>query len=312
MDLIALRLFDHIADTGSFTAAATHYRLAVSTVSRQIGALEEELGQRLFFRHTRAVSLTESGRLFHEQVRDILHRLDQATETLASHGKSPSGVLHINAPVSFGRRHVVPLLRDFQAHYPAVRVDLTLSDAYGDPVQSGTDITFRIGSLPDSNLVARELASLRYVVCATPRYLAERRAPASPGNLVEHNCLVYRGTRGLQYWYFRSAHERDWQEIEVEGDLYCNDADALLVAGLQHRGLMLFPTWLVYEELAQGHLQQVLGGWQASIEPAQTSIHLVLPGSRLRSPKVSLFIEYLRERMGDAPYWDDDHSVTST
>lgn len=306
MELLALRLFDHIADTGSFTAAATHFRLAVSTVSRQIGALEEEMGQRLLFRHTRAVTLTEDGRQFHEQVRDILNRLDQATEALTSVGASPAGILKINGPVAFGRRHIVPLLSEFQAAYPALRVELTLSDAYGDPVQGGTDVTFRIGSLSNSNLVARELAPMRFVVCATPAYLQRAGVPSSPDALKDHNCLVYRGTRGLQYWYFRGAQERDWHELAVAGDLYCNDADALLAAGLLDRGLMLFPTWLVHEELAAGRLRTVLDNWEASIEPTRTAIHLVFPSSRLRSPKVSLFIDYIRERVGAQPYWDQE------
>ncbi|WP_462383056.1 LysR family transcriptional regulator [Pseudomonas sp. Marseille-QA0892] len=305
MELIALRLFDHIAESGSFTAAATHFRLAVSTVSRQIGALEEEVGQRLLYRHTRAVSLTESGRLFHEDVREALRRLDQAAETVASQQGRISGLLRVNAPVAFGRRHFVPFLTDFQTTYPALKVDLVLSDAFIDPIQGGTDVTLRVGTLADSTLAARQLAPLHFKVCATPDYLDRFGVPRSPADLAAHNCLVYRGTRGLQYWYLRARHTRDWQAVSVNGDLHCNDADALLAAGLAHRGLMMFPTWVVHRELCSGALQPVLDEWDASTEPTRTAIHFVFPSSRLRSPKVALFMDAFREYVGETPYWDE-------
>lgn len=304
MELIALRLFDHIAESGSFTAAATHFRLAVSTVSRQVGALEEEVGQRLLHRHTRAVSLTESGRLFHDEVREVLRRLDQAAETVASQQGVPSGLLRVNAPVTFGRRHLIPFLAGFQRRYPGLKIDLVLSDAFSDPIQGGTDVTLRVGTLADSTLSARQLAPLHFRVCATPDYLERFGVPESPADLAAHNCLVYRGVRGLQYWYMRERHARDWQEVSVDGDLHCNDADALLAAGLEHRGLMMFPTWVVHRELGNGALRPVLEDWEASTEPTPTAMHFVFPSNRLRAPKVALFMDAFREYVGEPPYWD--------
>lgn len=305
MDLNALRTFERVAATGSFTAAARHFHMAVSSVSRQVGSLEKSLGIRLLYRHTRAVTLTEAGQQYYEQIRGTLEQLDQATEALKSPPRAPSGTLHINSPVAFGRHQVVPLLRGFQTRYPDVRAELLLTDALTDPVREGSDITFRVGQLADSSLIARPLAPMHYVVAAAPAYLLEHGTPKTPEALKDHDCLLYQGQMGRQRWYFEHPESREPVAYELTGSLYSNDADSLLQAAILGQGIVLFPTWLMNESLASKQLVRLLSTWRCEVVPERRMIHVLTTDGRLRTPKVAAFMNYLQETIGDTPPWDD-------
>ncbi|PAU74869.1 LysR family transcriptional regulator [Halomonas salipaludis] len=304
MDLNALRMFERVAATGSFTAAAHHFHRAVSSVSRQIRGLEESLGQPLFYRHTRAVTLTESGWRYYEEVRDILERLDMATEALTQPQAEPSGVLRINAPVAFGQRQVVPLLHRFQRRFPGIKVELQLNDRVVDPVREGHDITFRVGHLADSSLVARQLAPMNYIVAASPDYLARQGTPQTPEALSEHDCLTYQGELGRQRWYFQHGEAPKEVAYEVDGSLASNDAESLVRAALLGQGLVMFPTWLIAEELAQGSLMALLESWRGEVMPGRRKLYVLTRERQLRIPKLRAFMEYLFEAMSPCPPWD--------
>ncbi|MCX2524448.1 LysR family transcriptional regulator [Larsenimonas sp. GH2-1] len=308
MDLNALRTFERVAATGSFTAAARHFHRAVSSVSRQISALEQSLGVRLLYRHTRAVTLTEAGRQYYEQIRGTLEQLDQATEALKSPTLEPSGTLHINSPVAFGRHQVVGLVRGFHARYPAIRTELLLTDTMTDPVREGSDITFRVGRLADSSLIARPLAPMHYVVAAAPAYLAEHGTPDTPDALQHHDCLLYQGQMGRQRWYFESPQTHTPQAHELTGSLYSNDADSLLQAALLGQGIVAFPTWLIGHALATGQLVPLLRAWRCEVVPERRMIHVLTTDGRLRTPKVQAFLNYLQDTIGDTPPWDQWHA----
>ncbi|MCM2129785.1 LysR family transcriptional regulator [Larsenimonas sp. GH3-8] len=308
MDLNALRTFERVAATGSFTAAARHFHRAVSSVSRQISALEQSLGVRLLYRHTRAVTLTEAGRQYYEQIRGTLEQLDQATEALKSPTLEPSGTLHINSPVAFGRHQVVGLVRGFHARYPAIGTELLLTDTMTDPVREGSDITFRVGRLADSSLIARPLAPMHYVVAAAPAYLAEHGTPDTPDALQHHDCLLYQGQMGRQRWYFESPQTHIPQAHELTGSLYSNDADSLLQAALLGQGIVAFPTWLIGQALATGQLVPLLRTWRCEVVPERRMIHVLTTDGRLRTPKVQAFLNYLQDTIGDTPPWDQWHA----
>ncbi|WP_204355730.1 LysR family transcriptional regulator [Marinobacter bohaiensis] len=295
IDLISLRLFVRVASSGRFAEAARHFGLPASSVSRRIARLEKALGHRLLYRHTRAVRLTEVGERYFLQVRDLLDELDRAAEQVSGAAGQPRGTLRVNAPVAFGRRHIAPLLAAFQSRYPAIDVDMTLTDAFVDPVQEGADVVIRIGSLADSSLVGRQLAEQHHVVCAAPAYLSRHGQPDTPEALQEHNCLVYKGTRGEQPWYFRGEGEATFRVVEVRGNLRSNNAECLVEAALQGQGLILFPTWLIDGHLRQGTLVPILDAWESAGEPARHGIHVIYPENRLRSSKVSAFLDYLFE-----------------
>ncbi|OJA06560.1 LysR family transcriptional regulator [Halomonas sp. QHL1] len=304
MDLNALRIFERVAATGSFTSTARHFHRAVSSVSRQIASLEESLGQQLFYRHTRAVTLTEAGWRYYQEVREILERLDLATEALTAPNTAPSGVLRLNAPVAFGQRQIVPILHHFQRRYPAIKAELKLTDQLTDPVREGIDITFRVGELADSTLVARRLASMNYVVAAAPAYLQRCGRPNTPDDLERHDCLLYQGEMGRQRWYFHHAEQPQAFAYKVDGSLYSNDAESLVRAALLGQGLVMFPTWLIADELASGTLLPLLEAWRCEVVPGRRDIHVLYAQRRLHTRKVSAFLDHLFEMVGPTPDWD--------
>ncbi len=304
MDLNALRVFERVAATGSFTATARHFHRAVSSISRQVGALEEALGRQLLYRHTRAVTLTEAGGRYYQEVREILERLDLATEALTAPEAEPGGVLRVNAPVAFGQRQIVPILHHFQRRYPAVKAELLLTDRVTDPVREGIDITFRVGTLPDSSLVARRLAPMHYVVAAAPSYLQRCGTPANPEALRHHDCLLYQGELGRQRWYFQQSGQASAMPFEVDGSLYSNDADSLVRAALMGQGLVAFPTWLLADELASAALLPVLEGWRCEVVPGRRDLHVLYAQRRLHTRKVRAFLDHLFETIGTTAHWD--------
>ncbi len=304
--LLALRLFVRVAASGSFADAARYFDLPASSVSRHIAGLERSLGQRLLYRHTRAVRLTDAGERYFQEVKRVLESLDAATEQVVSGAREPQGLLRLNAPVAFGRRHIAPLLASFQQANPAVEVELTLSDAFIDPVQEGADVVIRVGSLGDSSLVARQLATQRFVACAAPAYLKRHGAPLHPEQLSDHNCLVYKGTRGVQPWYFKAPGDPLAQRYSVKGNLSSNNAESLVEAALQGKGIVVFPTWLLFDALRAGGLTPILETYEALGEATREGIHAIYPENRLRSQKVAAFLEYLFAKIGEQPYWDHE------
>jgi DNA-binding transcriptional LysR family regulator len=251
------------------------------------------------------VRLTDAGERYYLQVREALELLDAATEIAADKAASPRGLLRVNAPVALGRRHIAPLLTEFQRLYRELSVELMLTDAFVDPIQEGADVTVRIGNLVDSSLVARTLGPQRYMVCASPKYLKHAKAPLEPGDLARHNCLIYKGHLGVQRWYFCRPGEARYRSFEISGDLRSNNAEVLVGAALAGQGVVLFPGWLYDADVFKARkLVRLLPDWLASVEPEPADIHLVFPESRLRSRKVQLLSDFLIERIGIPPYWE--------
>lgn len=305
MQIKALRFFIHVAKTSSFVETARFFGVPASSVSRHIAALEEDIGQRLLFRHTRAVRLTDAGERYYLQVREALELLDAATEIAADKEVAPKGSVRINAPVALGRLHIAPLIHDFQQLYPAVTVELVLTDAFVDPVQEGADMTVRVGKLVDSGLVARNLGSQQYLVCASPDYVARAGAPTHPSDLSTHNCLAYKGHLGVQRWYFRRPDDGAYMPYDISGNLQSNNAEALVAAALKGQGIVLFPSWLyAADAFRKKKWVRLLPDWQASVVAEPAEINLLFPESRLRSRKVKLLSDFIVERVGAPPYWE--------
>lgn len=304
LDLNALRTLRLVAEAGGFTAAAHRSHRAVSSVSRQIAALERRLGQTLFYRHTRAVELTEAGARYVEAIAPLIDQLEATTDTLFDRDGEPAGLLSINAPVAFGERQVVPLVNGFARRYPKIKTELRLTDHFEDPVRAGSDVTFRVGRLADSGLIARTLGPMHYIVAAAPEYLDRCGRPTTPVDLLEHDCLRYQGEYGRQRWFWRPTDTRDFQRLDVDGPLYSDDATSLRAAALLGQGIVLFPTWLIDRELARGELLPVLTDWHWEVAPESRAIHLLYTGARLRPPKTQAFVDHVLETVGDPPIWD--------
>ncbi|WP_348762602.1 LysR family transcriptional regulator [uncultured Salinisphaera sp.] len=304
IDLNALRTFKAVVDAGGFSGAAHQSQRAVSSISRQIAALEAALGKPLFYRHTRAVTLTEQGQRYIDWVRPWLDGLDEQTETLFGAESGPTGTLTINAPVAFGQRQVVTLLHSFQRRYPGVRAELRLTDDTIDPVRAGCDITFRVGLLADSSFIAYRLAQMRYVLAAAPGYLAAHGRPHRPADLAHHDCLIYQGEYGRQRWYYRGPQDETLTPLQLAGSLVSDDAASLRAAGKLGQGFVLFPSWLIEQELTEGTLEPVLTDYEWEVTDKPRSIHMLHAAGREPPAKIAAFIEHVLAEVGDPPAWD--------
>ena len=318
MHLKAHRYFAMVAVTGSFTATARHFQVPASSVSRFIAALEREVGQQLLYRNTRAVKLTDAGERYYLQIRDVLELLDAADEEIMGKGAEAGGLVRINAPVAFGSLHIVKLLNGLYDKYPKLTVELTVTDAYIDPIQEGADLIFRVGHLQDSGLIGRKICDQQYVLCASADYLKKHGKPSSPQDLKNHACLVYKGTGGAQRWFFRAPGDgqsgsETVEIIDVHGPLRSNNAQVLVEAALAGRGVVFFPSWLFSREsFVNQQLIRLLPQWQGSVEQSPSQIYLLSPENRLRSQKVRVVWDYFLQAIGTPPYWDDLGDGTQT
>ena len=305
MQLNALRYFVMVATTGSFSATAKHFQVPSSSVSRFISKLEQEIGQQLFYRNTRSVRLTDIGEKYFVQIKEVLDTLDLANEEIS--GKNAiRGLIRINTAVALGRLHISHIVNKLHDSFPDLSVELILTDTFIDPVQEGVDIAIRIGSLQDSALIARKVCDQQYVLCASPAYLGKYGTPHSPHEIQNHQCLVYKGVSGSQRWYFRQQEHDTPVLIEPQGPLRSNNAEVLVDAALEGRGIVLFPTWIFTEDYFKTHkLVQLLPDWISTVEPYSIGIHLVSPENRIRSQKVRTVLDFILKEIGDPPYWDN-------
>jgi DNA-binding transcriptional LysR family regulator len=295
----ALRAFVAVAEARSFSSAALALRIAKSAVSRQVSDLESALGARLIHRTTRSLSLSEAGRAYFERAARILADLDDANRAVGELQAAPRGRLRISAPMSFGFLHLMPALSDFMARYPEVVVDLAMNDRFVDLVNEGFDVAIRIATLPDSSLIARQLAPARRVICASPNYLSTHGAPRSPNDLKTHACLFNSNLPSAREWRFVSPDDVP-VPVTVNGRLSVDNGDALRVAALRGLGLANLPTFIVGADLQSGALATVLDSFVAQ----DLSISAVYPHSRHLSPTVRALIDFIVDRFGPEPYWD--------
>ena len=298
--LLAMRLFVHAVNTGSFTEAGRHLDLAPSSVSRRIDGLEAQLGVRLLNRTTRSLALTEAGRIYYERSRRIIADLDEANREVGELDATPRGTLRVTAPVVFGQIHLAPAVAAFVERYPEIRVEFETEDRLVDVVEEGFDIAIRIASLRDSSLVARKLMDQERVICASPDYLARRGEPATAADLAAHSCLVFHLQGGSDIWRpggrtWRLDGPAGLEEVSVAGRFQANNAMSLVAAARRGLGLLLVPTWLVSEDLRAARLRAVLRQYSVAPASAHHGVYAVYPSRRYVPAKVRAFIEFLVE-----------------
>ena len=201
--LSAMRSFVRAVDLGSYSKAADEMDVKVSTVSRHVGGLEADLGVALLNRSTRGLHPTEAGVTFYDRAVVILAEVEDARLAASAFNRRPMGLLRVSLPPTFGRRHVVPHLKDFSALYPDIRLDLSLSETTVDLIDAGIDVAIRIGALPDSSLVARRLAPNQRRLVASPDYIARNGEPRQPAELAGHRCLAFALQARNDAWFYR-------------------------------------------------------------------------------------------------------------
>ena len=295
--LQALNAFVRVVESGSLAKAAERLGVSVSWVSRQVADLERHLDARLLNRTTRRLSLTESGRDFHERSVQLLADLEEAEEAAGAGTARPRGTLRLSAPVTFGARHLAPAVAGFVALHPQVRLDIDLSDRGVDLVDEGFDLAVRIGSIGTESLVARRVGVTRLVCCAAPAYLERHGTPHTPEELAAHVCLTYEYSPDRNLWRFHDAEGQE-RNVRVAGPVHANNGrflEGLAVAGL---GIVYEPDFIVGPDVRAGRLLPLLGDFQM---PA-SGIHVVYASRRHLSAKVRAFGEFLGERFRD-PEW---------
>jgi DNA-binding transcriptional LysR family regulator len=305
MQLKALRYFLMVSATGSFLATARHFEVSASSVSRYIAALEKDLGRQLLYRSTRAVKLTEEGERFYVQAHEAIGMLDDAAGELIQGDAGIKGLVRINAPVALGRLHIAPLLSRLQEKFPELTLELTLTDALIDPVQEGADITVRVGRIIDSGLIGLVVSGHRYLLAASPTYLANHPSIESPSDLLHHDCLLYKGEQGAQRWYFKPSPDEPFKTLNVRGSVKSNNAEVLVAAALAGQGIVLFPSWLFSPaSFTKKKLIRLLPEWELSASAEDMYVQLLSPQNRLRSRKVREVSAFLRKEIGTPPYWE--------
>lgn len=291
-----LEVFVRVIAAGSMSTAARDLGLSPAVVSKRIKRLEDKLGTRLLQRTTRQISLTEAGQGFHERVLTVLGGLEEAEAFASGRSSEVNGTLKISASTSFGRMHVAPHLKPFMEAHPDLAIHLVLSDEFTDIVGGGFDLAIRIAELNDSSLVARRLAPVRRVLCASPDYLADHGTPATLDDLKKHRCLP---AHNHESWRLEGPNGP--VTLRPEGMLITNSSEVIREAVIAGLGIALRSTWDVGAELKSGKLVQVLPQYESSRNVALSAVY---PSRQFLPAKVRLFIDYLAELYGPVPYWE--------
>ncbi|MEM1377519.1 MAG: LysR family transcriptional regulator [Pseudomonadota bacterium] len=291
-----LEIFARVVAAGSMSAAGRELGLSPAVVSKRLRRLEDRLGTRLLQRTTRQIALTEAGQGFYERVVAILAGIEEAESFVSRRSSLARGTLKVSAPTSFGRMHIAPYLSSFMQANSDLTVNMLLSDDLVDIVGEGFDVAIRIGELADSSLVARKLAPVRRVLCATPAYLAEHGKPETLNDLSDHNCLTHAVS---DTWKLEGPE--GIEPFKPHGTLTSNSSEVIREAVLAGVGISLRSTWDVGQDLAEGRLVRVLEQYQGT---SNTGIFAIYPSRQFLPVKVRLFIDYLAELFGTVPYWE--------
>ncbi|WP_311065879.1 LysR family transcriptional regulator [Halomonas sp. DWK9] len=302
IQLDQLAAFVKVAELGSYTRAAETLDLSRTRVSRQVMALEEALGARLIQRTTRRLHLTDAGERYLSRAQAILLALEEAAADVGSGTSTVSGRLRINGPMSFGTRYLAPQVATFMQAHPALEVRLDLNDRRVDLLEEGYDVAIRIGSLPDSSLIAKRLTRCQLVFCASPEYLTQHGTPACIEDLAQHHCLRYRSGQTSGDWRLGS------QMFSVAGPLESNNGDMLTHAAEAGLGIAQQPSFLVTESIASGRLVPIMTHLPATL----LDIHALYPAKRFLPAKVVRFIEQLADAWGDPPVWERELGLSRT
>jgi DNA-binding transcriptional LysR family regulator len=294
---LEMQVFCTVVDKGSFVGAAEPLEMSKAAISRYVSGLEERLGVRLLHRTTRKLSLTEEGRQFYHQARDVLTLMDQAEEAVSSSAPEPSGVLRINAPVSFGVLHLAPVWADFMKVYPNIELDISLNDRLVDLVEEGFDAAVRIARMESSSLVGRRLAGTRMCLCASPEYLANHPEIRSLSDLTEHGVIAYTNFASGNEWQFEGPHGSE--TVRTRSSVRCNNGDTCRSIALAGGGIALQPSFMVAEDLRKGDLVEILPAYQS----VELGIYVVYPTRKHLATKVRVLINFLAERFA-LPQWE--------
>ncbi len=289
-----------MVEADSISGAADRLGVAKSAVSRRLKELEEHLGVELFHRTTRRMNLTDTGRTYyHQSVRILEDVLEAELATSKTHGEL-QGSLKVALPLSFGLMHLGPAINDFIQEHPQIEFDLDFNDRKIDLIQEGFDLAIRIAKLPDSSLIARRLAPIQAVMCASPDYLDRMGTPIVPEDLLKHHCLVYNLLRDFATWHFQDTKE-NLLSAKINPYLKSSNGEFLRDAAVNGLGITYIPAFITYKEIERGRLVPIMREY---IRP-QIEAYAIYPQTRHLSQRVRAFVDFLVKRFEGTPYWDE-------
>lgn len=294
-----MAMFVRIVEAGSITKAADQLNLAKSAVSRRLKDLETRLGNQLISRTTRQSNLTEAGEEYYQQVCSILHAVDALNEQTSGTPTRIEGTLKMTAPLSFGLMHLNDVIDEYANQHPNLSFDLDFSDRHVDLIEEGFELAIRIRELQDSSYQAKRLALIRYALCASPEYLRKMGTPKTLEDLEEHEFLQYGLSKTSNLELIDAQGKRHSHTINAK--IKATNGEFLVDLAVKDHGIIFIPTFIAYQRLAKGELVPILKQYQSPTLNA----YAVYPKNRFLSQRCRYLIDFIAERFGDNPYWDE-------
>jgi len=293
-----MRIFVRVVEAGGVGKAADQLGLAKSGVSRSLVSLENRLGVQLINRTTRRISLSGVGREYYQAAVKLIGDISELDALAANAETSLQGQLRLAVPLSFGLCHLSAAIDEFVRAHPGLTFDIDFSDRLVDLVEQGVDLAIRITALKDSSFKARRICPIRLVLCASPAYLEAHGTPLTPDDLKRHALLGYNIGAGTALKL--KDPQGNEHLVQASSRMVANNGDFLRDMALAGHGIVLLPTFIAWQALANGALKPVLETYL----PAQLSAWAVYPQTRYLSQRARVFIDFLIDRFGETPYWD--------
>lgn len=294
-----MAMFVRIVEAGSITKAAEQLNIAKSAVSRRLKELEMRLGSQLISRTTRQSNLTQAGEQYYQKVHHILSEVDALNEETSGTPTRIEGTLKMTAPLSFGLMHLNDVIDEYANQHPELKFELDFSDRHTDLIEEGFELAIRIRELQDSSYQAKRLALIRYALCASPEYLESMGTPKTFDDLSEHEFLQYGMSKSSTIELIDEQGKK--HQVAVNGKIKANNGDFLREMAVKGHGIAFLPTFITYQALISGELVPILQQYQLPTLNA----YAVYPKNRFLSQRCRYLIDFIAERFGDNPYWDN-------
>lgn len=288
-----LNYFNCVVETGSITEASRIFDVQPSSISRQLAALEKELGIQLLNKTTRNIGLTEAGRKYYEYSQRIVTEFEEAKRAVNDLQENPKGKLKVSMTVGFGESVILPLIPKFSEQYPNIYLELELTERVVDLVEENIDIAIRSGSLPDSNMIGKRLAYNNFLLCSSPNYLAMNSELKSPDELINYQCIRYSYSKWKD-WFLMDEKAT---KLNIQHGLSINSVNGQKQLLLNHAGLALMPLWAVKNELDSGDLIHLLPQYTFSPYEEISSTYAIFLKRDLISPKTRVFLDFICEQI---------------
>jgi DNA-binding transcriptional LysR family regulator len=289
--LEAMSVIIAVTETGSFSAASRRLRTPVATISRKVAELEARLKAQLFQRSSRQMTLTDAGRSYIEACKRIIEQVDDAEREVSGEYRIPKGDLAVTAPWGLGHMHLVPITVEFLSAYPEIALRLVLTDRVVNTVDENIDVSIRIGNLPDSNLIATRIGTVRFVICASPGYLAARGLPKEPGELGDHDCITIDDITAQRTWKFAKGNREI--DVPIRSRLRVTDSEAAIEAAIAGAGITRVMSYKMEAARRAGALVPMLENFELPPLP----MHIIYAERKPMPLKLRAFLDWVTPRL---------------